>query len=218
MAQTSPSSRTFQNMRDRSALLFAPTRSVNESSPVGQSLREAVVTMLAMLATLACAKAIDPEPGPAVLAVVLCLSFSRSHLDRDLRGRLEAAIALPLVGLLATGRQHANGHPDGGVAGCVLPYLLPLLRRTLGMDRAHRVHRQQRQSWTARCGVQERVRVLGAAAGTALALTLSVQVGSHDTNRCTDSGRGFFRDLAAPTWLCVVGALRHAGAGPAAGF
>lgn len=74
-----------------------------ERHPLERALREAVVTMLAMLATLAGAMAIDPEPGPAVLAVVLCLSFSRSHLDRNLRGRLEAAVALPIVGLLATG-------------------------------------------------------------------------------------------------------------------
>ena len=47
--------------------------------------------------------AIDPEPGPAVLAVVLHLSFSRSDLDRNLRGRLEAAVAMPIVGLVATG-------------------------------------------------------------------------------------------------------------------
>lgn len=59
--------------------------------------------MLATLATLCCAMEIDPEPGPAVLAVVLCLSLSRSHLDRDLSGRLEAAVALPLVGLIAVG-------------------------------------------------------------------------------------------------------------------
>ena len=70
---------------------------------VGHSLAAAAVTMLAALTTLACAMAIDPEPGPAVLAVVLCLSFSRSHLDHDLRGRLEAAIALPVVGLVVTG-------------------------------------------------------------------------------------------------------------------
>ncbi len=70
---------------------------------VGRSFAAAIVTMLATLATLACAMAIDPEPGPGVLAVVLCLSFSRSHLDHDLRGRLEAAFALPLVGLVATG-------------------------------------------------------------------------------------------------------------------
>lgn len=59
--------------------------------------------MLAILATLACAMAIAPEPGAGVLAVVLCLSFSRSHLDHDLRGRLEAAVALPLIGLAAVG-------------------------------------------------------------------------------------------------------------------
>ena len=63
----------------------------------------ATATMLAALATLACAMAIDPEPGPGVLAVVLCMSFARSHLDHDLRGRIEAAIALPIVGLVVTG-------------------------------------------------------------------------------------------------------------------
>ena len=74
-----------------------------EIGPVGRALRDASVTMLAILATLACAMSIEPQPGIGVLAVVLCLSFSRSHLDRDLRGRLEAAIALPLVGLVAVG-------------------------------------------------------------------------------------------------------------------
>lgn len=68
-----------------------------------RALREASVTMLATLATLLCALAIAPGPGPAVLAVVLCLSLSRSQLDRDLRGRIEAAIALPIVGLVAMG-------------------------------------------------------------------------------------------------------------------
>jgi hypothetical protein len=63
----------------------------------------AVVTMLAALATLACAMAIDPEPGPGVLAIVLCMSFARSHLDHDMRGRIEAAVTLPIVGLVVTG-------------------------------------------------------------------------------------------------------------------
>lgn len=74
-----------------------------DTGALGRALREAAVTMLAVLATLACALAIDAEPGPAVLAVVLCVSLSRSHLDRDLRGKFEAAVALPLVGLIATG-------------------------------------------------------------------------------------------------------------------
>lgn len=86
---------------DPSAALGSNSRATK--AMILRALCEASLTMLAMLATLACAMAIDPEPGPAVLAVVLCLSFSRSHLDRDLRGRLEAAVALPLVGLVATG-------------------------------------------------------------------------------------------------------------------
>ncbi|OOG38100.1 hypothetical protein B0E51_14705 [Rhodanobacter sp. C05] len=68
-----------------------------------RALREASVTMLAAIATLLCALAIAPGPGPAVLAVVLCLSLSRSHLDRDLRGRIEAAVVLPVIGLVAVG-------------------------------------------------------------------------------------------------------------------
>jgi Fusaric acid resistance protein-like len=72
-------------------------------APILRALREASVTMLAAIATLLCALAMDPGPGPAVLAVVLCLSLSRSELDRDRRGRIEAVVALPIVGLVATG-------------------------------------------------------------------------------------------------------------------
>jgi hypothetical protein len=68
-----------------------------------QSLVEAVATMAAALTTLACTWAMAPGPGPAVLAVVLSLSLSRSQLDRDLRGRLEAAVMLPLVAVAALG-------------------------------------------------------------------------------------------------------------------
>jgi len=67
------------------------------------SLREAILTLLAIIATLLCVLAIDAETGPAVLAVVLALSLSRSQLDRDQKGRVEAAIVLPLIGLVALG-------------------------------------------------------------------------------------------------------------------
>jgi hypothetical protein len=66
-----------------------------------RSLREAAMTMLAAIATMLCALAIDPEPGPTVMAVVLSLVLSRSHLDLDVKGRVDAAIALPLVSLAA---------------------------------------------------------------------------------------------------------------------
>jgi hypothetical protein len=75
----------------------------SRASVLAQPLMEAIAAMLAVLATLACTLAIAPGSGPAVLAVVLSLSLSRSHLDRDLRGRLEAAVVLPLVGLVAIG-------------------------------------------------------------------------------------------------------------------
>lgn len=61
------------------------------------------MAMLAVLATLACATAIDPEPGLSVLAVELSLSHSPGHLDRDVRGPLEAAVVLAVVGLVTTG-------------------------------------------------------------------------------------------------------------------
>lgn len=67
------------------------------------SLIEASVTLLAAIATMLCARMFAPGTGPAVMAVVLCVSLSNSQLDRDLRGRLEAAAVLPLVGLGALG-------------------------------------------------------------------------------------------------------------------
>ncbi len=67
------------------------------------ALGEASATLLAALATLASAWWLDPNAGAAVLAVVMCLSLARSQLDRDLRGRLEAAWAMPLLALLASG-------------------------------------------------------------------------------------------------------------------
>jgi len=75
----------------------------SSASALTQPLVEAVVTMLAVLATLLCTLKLAPGSGPAVLAVVLSLSLSRSHMDRDLRGRLEAVGVLPLVGFVAMG-------------------------------------------------------------------------------------------------------------------
>jgi hypothetical protein len=75
----------------------------SQASVLTQPLVEAVMTMLAVLATLVCTLAVAPGRGPAVLAVVLTLSLSRSHLDRDARGRLEAMVVLPLVGFVAIG-------------------------------------------------------------------------------------------------------------------
>jgi hypothetical protein len=88
-------------MADASAAWIRLARS--SASALARPLMEAVVTMLAALATLLCTLKVAPGEGSAVLAVVLALSLSRSHMDRDLRGRLEAVIVLPLVGFVAMG-------------------------------------------------------------------------------------------------------------------
>ncbi|PRC92499.1 FUSC family protein [Solimicrobium silvestre] len=67
------------------------------------SFKEASVTMLASILTLMCSLTLNPSTGSGVLAVVLCLSLSRSQLDRDQRGRIEAAFALPVVSMIAVG-------------------------------------------------------------------------------------------------------------------
>jgi hypothetical protein len=68
-----------------------------------RSLREAVLTLLAMLATLACTQWFEPGAASAVLGVVLALSLARSHLAGERRGRLEALVALPVVSLASVG-------------------------------------------------------------------------------------------------------------------
>ena len=70
---------------------------------IARSLREAVLTLAAMLATLACSQWLAPGAASAVLGAVLALSLARSHLAGERRGRLEALAALPLVALASVG-------------------------------------------------------------------------------------------------------------------
>lgn len=72
-------------------------------SQLGRALIEAIATLTAAVATLFCVLAISREAGSGILAVVLCLSLSRSQLDRDRRGRIEAVFVLPAVALAASG-------------------------------------------------------------------------------------------------------------------
>lgn len=83
--------------------VFPSSHGLIERSRLGRALVEAIATLIAATATLLCVLAISREPGPGVLAVVLCLSLSRSQLDRDRRGRIEAVFVLPAVGLAAAG-------------------------------------------------------------------------------------------------------------------
>lgn len=67
------------------------------------SLRQAALTLAAMLGTLACAQWLQPGPASGVLGAVLSLSLARSHLAGDRRGAWEALLALPLVALASVG-------------------------------------------------------------------------------------------------------------------
>ena len=64
-----------------------------------RALREATLTVLSIAVAAAAAAWLDPGPASAVLAAVLALSLSRSHLAADRRGWLEALATLPLLGL-----------------------------------------------------------------------------------------------------------------------
>jgi hypothetical protein len=98
-----------------------------------QALREAIVTSTAALATMLCALAIDREPGPAIMAVVLSLALARSHLDLDARGRIEAAVVLPIVALLAFAVGHLlHAMPWFGAAAFVAGLSLPIALRPYG--------------------------------------------------------------------------------------
>jgi len=101
------------------------------SARIRASLAQTVVTMLAIIATIAVCLLIAPEPGPAVLGAMLCLTLSRSQLERDWRGRLEAGIALPFIGVLsaAVGLLLLNLRIVGAIVYVIGMFLSIYLRR-----------------------------------------------------------------------------------------
>ncbi|MDQ1130042.1 FUSC family protein [Microbacterium sp. SORGH_AS_0888] len=68
-----------------------------------RAAREATTTMVAAAVAALVGWAVDPEPGTIVFALFLAISLSRSQLERDARGRVEAGIAVPLVALAGCG-------------------------------------------------------------------------------------------------------------------
>src|ERR1700744_3734003 len=68
-----------------------------------RSLREAALTLFAMLGTLACTQWLAPGAAAGVLGGGLSLSLARSHLAGQRRGAWEALLALPLVSLASVG-------------------------------------------------------------------------------------------------------------------
>jgi hypothetical protein len=68
-----------------------------------RALREATLTVLAMVVAAAASAWLDPGPASAVLGAVLALSLSRSHLAAGRRGWLETVAILPMLSLATLG-------------------------------------------------------------------------------------------------------------------
>ena len=98
-----------------------------------RSLREAALTLLAMLGTLACTQWLEPGAASAVLGAVLALSLARSHLAGERRGASEALLALPLVALASVGVGALLRHaPWAGAAVFVAGMALSIWLRRFG--------------------------------------------------------------------------------------
>jgi len=97
------------------------------------SLREAALSLLAMLGTLACTQALAPGVASGVLGVVLSLSLARSHLAGERRGAWEALFALPLVALASVGVGHLlHAEPWLGAAVFVAAMAASIWMRRFG--------------------------------------------------------------------------------------
>ena len=69
--------------------------------PLRTNWRQPLLTILSM--SVAVVAVVDPQPGPLVLAGVLAMTLSRNKLVQTWRGRLEALVLLPVIGLATAG-------------------------------------------------------------------------------------------------------------------
>ena len=76
---------------------------------------------------------VDPKPGPLVLAGVLAMTLSRNRLVQTWRGRAEAVIGLPVVGLATAGVGYLFvALPIVGAAAFVAAMFLSIYLRRFG--------------------------------------------------------------------------------------
>ncbi|GAA3021495.1 hypothetical protein GCM10010462_04810 [Microbacterium dextranolyticum] len=69
----------------------------------GLALRRGALALLATAIVVGVILAVDPEPAPVMLGISLASSLSRSQFERDARGRVEALVLLPVLGLVTMG-------------------------------------------------------------------------------------------------------------------
>jgi len=90
-----------------------------------------LLTAVSMAVAVGLVAVVDPVPGPLVLAAVLAMTLSRNRLVTSWRGRAEAIILLPVVGLATAGVGYLFIHLAivGAVAYVTAMFLSIWLRR-----------------------------------------------------------------------------------------
>ncbi len=76
---------------------------VRQPHPLRANWRQPVLTIIGMSVVVGVLALIDPRPAPLVLAAVLAMTISRNRLVHTWRGRVEALVLLPFVGLATAG-------------------------------------------------------------------------------------------------------------------
>lgn len=71
--------------------------------PLRANWRQPLLTVIGMSIAVGLLSLVDPQPGPLVLAAVLAMTISRNRLVTTWRGRAEAVVLLPFVGLATAG-------------------------------------------------------------------------------------------------------------------
>ena len=76
---------------------------VRGAHPLRTNWRQPLLTAVGMAISVGLLALVDPQPGPLVLAAVLAMTISRNKLVTNWRGRAEAVILLPFIGLATAG-------------------------------------------------------------------------------------------------------------------
>ena len=76
---------------------------VRQPHPLKANWRQPLLTVIGMSISVGLLAVIDPQPGPLVLAAVLAMTIARNRLVLTWRGRAEALVLLPFVGLATAG-------------------------------------------------------------------------------------------------------------------
>jgi hypothetical protein len=101
--------------------------------PLRTHWRQPLLTTIGMSVAVGLLALVDPQPGPLVLAAVLAMTISRSKLVTTWRGRVEAIILVPFVGLATAGVGYLLVTlPVVGAVGYVTAMFLSIFLRRFG--------------------------------------------------------------------------------------